>query len=149
MVAATSRASRLFWSWVSSKAKMIAVKGDRVTPAIAPAIPMRAHTPGVVPGRTWPEHTAEGCPHHHDRGQDASAGSRAQCPRPDHQLHHEQRHQRTDPELAQQLGVDGVVADAEGPGIDQPTDSDEEPPIIGHHIQWTCPVSFLKTSSNR
>ncbi len=53
-VAATSNASRLFWSCVSSKAKMMAVKGERVTPPMAAARPMRAHTPGVAPGRTWP-----------------------------------------------------------------------------------------------
>ena len=65
-MAATSSASRLFWSCVSSKAKMMAVKGERVTPPMAPARPMRAHTPGVVPGRTWPSDPADRGSHHQD-----------------------------------------------------------------------------------
>ncbi len=51
-VAATSRGTRPWASWVSSTAKTIAVKGERVTPASAPPSPMRAQLAGVDPGRT-------------------------------------------------------------------------------------------------
>ena len=73
------------------------------------------------------EDAAEGRAHHQDRGQDAAAGPAAEAAGPDDQLDHEQQHQRADAELAEQLGVDGVVADAEGPGVDEAAEADDEP----------------------
>ena len=69
----------------------------------------------------------EGSAHHQDRGQDATAGPAAEAARPDDQLDDEQNGQGAHAELAEQLGVDGVVADAERPGIDEATETDDEP----------------------
>ena len=124
-VAATNRASRLFWSWVSSKANTMAVKGERVTPADRPGQPEQCPYPGRRAGQDVTDDAADGRPHHHDGGQNAAAGPAAERTGPDDELDDEQKEKRIDGELAEQLGVDRVVADTECPRIDEASDSDE------------------------
>ena len=108
---------------------------------------------GPHPGRSTrqdvTEHAADGCSHHEDGGEDATAGAAAESAGPDDQLHDEQQEEGAHTELTEQLGVDGVVADAEARGSIRPPMPMMRPPIIGHHIQCRWPFSFLKRSSQR
>src|SRR5579875_2378573 len=103
-VAATSNATRLLLSWVSSNVKTMAVKGDRVTPPSAPAMPCSAH--------------------HEDGRQDAATRPSPEPDGPDDELHHEDRDERTQREAPEQFRVDRAVADAERPRVEEATDAD-------------------------
>ena len=83
---------------------------------------MSAHTPGEAPGRTWPSTPPMAAPI-------IRIGARmpplVPPPRPPDQMTSfttNKQQQRADAELAEQLGVDGVVADAEGAGVDESAD---------------------------
>ena len=64
--------------------------------------------------------------HHEDRRQDAAARPATESCGPDHDLDRKERDQRLHAEAAEQLGVDCVVADAEGARVDQATEPDDE-----------------------
>ena len=105
---------------------MMAVKGDRVTPPMAPASPMRAQTPGVVPGRACPRIPPTAAP-------SIRTGARmpplVPLPSPADQMSSfttNSSSQGGEAELAQELGVDGAVADAERPRLHQAAEPDDE-----------------------
>ena len=98
-----------------------------VTPASAPAMPMSAHTPGDAPGKTWPITPPMAAPI-------MRIGARmpplVPPPSPPDQmtsLTTKSNARAPDAELAEQFGVDGVVADTERPRINEAAEPDDYP----------------------